>query len=156
MQNRMMKHQMGPEAIDDLLEGAAVACIATVNADGTPYVVPIHFVYSDGAVYFHGLPKGQKFGNLSSNPAVSLTVYDMKGLLVEGETPCDVNTEYRCAVITGRATVIDDPDKKRCALGLIVAKYMSDMSSVNIPDAMVDGTGVVKVEIDEITGKYYP
>ena len=142
MQNRMMNHQMAPEAIDDLLEGAAVACIATVNADGTPYVVPIHFVYSDGAVYFHGLPK--------------LTVYDMKGLLVEGETPCDVNTEYRCAVITGRATIIDDPDKKRCALGLIVAKYMPDMSSVNIPDAMVDGTGVVKVEIDEITGKYYP
>lgn len=60
MQARMLNHQMGAEDIERLLARAKVGTLATVNSDGTPYITPIHFVRKDGAVYFHGLPAGQK------------------------------------------------------------------------------------------------
>jgi nitroimidazol reductase NimA-like FMN-containing flavoprotein (pyridoxamine 5'-phosphate oxidase superfamily) len=48
------------EKIQSLLCKGQVATIATINNDGTPYTTPIHFLYQENAIYFHGLPKGQK------------------------------------------------------------------------------------------------
>ena len=31
--------------------------------DAKPYAVPVNFVYLDGAIYFHGSPKGKKNEN---------------------------------------------------------------------------------------------
>ena len=156
MQNRMRNHQMDRAGIDALLERGRVAAIATVGDDGKPYVVPIHYVYHDGALYFHGLPKGQKIDNIRANGAVSLTVHEMKSLLVEGETPCDVNTEYECVVVGGTAELLEDVAEKASVLRLIVGKYMPDMLDAPMPDSMVNGTAVVRVTISDVTGKYYP
>ena len=60
MQHRMKTHQLDRQQIDSLLDRAEVASLATINADGTPYVTPVHFWYQEGAVYVHGLPAGQK------------------------------------------------------------------------------------------------
>ena len=64
-----------------LLSSRQVGTIATINKDGTPYCVPVHFVYADGKIYIHGLPAGQKIDNLIANPNVCLSVYNMDCLL---------------------------------------------------------------------------
>lgn len=78
MQHRMKTHQLDRQQIDSLLDRAEVASLATINADGTPYVAPVHFLYQEGAVYVHGLPAGQKIDNIKANPAVCLTVCKME------------------------------------------------------------------------------
>ena len=59
MQLRMKTHQLPAEEIESLLERAQAGALATVNPDGTPYAVPVHFVRLGGCVYVHGLPAGQ-------------------------------------------------------------------------------------------------
>ena len=54
MQHRMKTHPLDAKQIDSLLLKEQTGCIATVNSDGTPYVTPIHFVFVDGKMYFHG------------------------------------------------------------------------------------------------------
>ena len=127
MQQRMINHQMGSDGVSRLLERAKVAAIATVNEDGTPYVTPIHYVCLDGRIYFHGLGKGQKVGNIAARPSVSMTVWEMDSLIIEGETPCNVNTGYESVVNDRR-----------------------------MPDASVRNTAVVRVEPESVTGKTYP
>ena len=35
------------------LEEAEYGSLATISEDGTPYITPLNFVYTDGALYFH-------------------------------------------------------------------------------------------------------
>ncbi len=38
--------------IDRILERATIGRLATVGADGYPYITPVNYVYLDGAIYF--------------------------------------------------------------------------------------------------------
>ena len=156
MQNRMKTHQLTSEQIEALLKRSQVATLATLNDDGTPYCVPIHFVWLDGAVCFHGLPVGQKVGNLKARPDVCFNTYEMKGLLFDPEErPCDTNTAYESVVIRGKARMLENPEEKLRVLEAVIAKYTPQLVGRPIPKAMLNGTGVVRLEAEEITGKYW-
>lgn len=156
MQNRMKTHPLDAEKIQSLLCRSQVATIATINNDGTPYTTPIHFVYQENSIYFHGLPKGQKIDNIRANPLVSLAVYEMDFLIMDSDNqPCETNTKYQSVIITGKAYVLEDYPKKEAALELIVQKYTPQLGNASLPKNMVQGTAVIKIEISELTGKYY-
>ena len=65
MQQRMKDFPMTPEAVTALLKRAAVGRISTIGADGYPYTVAVHFCWDGSAVYFHGLPRGEKLDNIA-------------------------------------------------------------------------------------------
>ena len=156
MQHRMKTHQLDKRQRDMLLSSRQVGTIATINKDGTPYCVPVHFVYADGKIYIHGLPAGQKIDNLIANPNVCLSVYNMDCLLLdENGVPCDTNTKYQSAVIQGTAKIVSDIERKAEILVYIVAKYTPNLKDVPLATAMVKGTAVTEIEISEITGKYW-
>ena len=60
MQHKMRENPLAPEGVNRLLESAMVGRVSTNGSDGYPYTVAVHVVYREGAVYFHGLPKGEK------------------------------------------------------------------------------------------------
>lgn len=156
MQHRMKTHQLNRRQIDSLLDRAEVASLATVNADGTPYVTPVHFLYQEGAVYVHGLSAGQKIGNIKANPAVCLTVYEMKSLLLDpAEKTCDTNTGYQSVILQGTASLLADVGAKKTVLEGIVRKYTPALSDRVLPENMIKGTAVLKIRADAATGKYY-
>lgn len=152
----MKTHQLTAEQISRLLRECLVGCLATVGIDNTPYVTPVHFVYKDGIIYFHGLPKGQKLSNIQTNSQVSFNVYNMNGLLLDADgKPCDTNTEYQSVIAQGKAEIVTDIDRKREVLNAIVDKYTPQYSGCQLPDNMVKGTAVVAIKIDQLTGKYW-
>lgn len=156
MQNRMKTHQLSEAEINELLIQCRCGVLATVNQDGTPYCVPVHFVFMNDAVYIHGLPAGQKIENISANPDVCFTAYEMKGLLYDPEEkPCDTNTEYVSVVIQGRASIDNDNESKKEVLYEIIRKYTPHLAQKEIPDNMLRGTAVIKIEITHKSGKYY-
>ena len=154
MQYRMKKHQLDEEQITKILEKAPVGNIATVNENGYPYVVPVHFIYLDGKIYIHGLPRGQKISNIKLNDQVCFETYSMKRLILD-EAPCDVNTEYESVVIMGKAVVIKDADLKETVLNKIVGKYTPQLSGIKFPENTLRGTAIIEVVVEECTGKYY-
>ena len=152
----MLNHQMKMEDIERLFERAKVGTLATVNSDGTPYITPIHFVRKDGAVYFHGLPAGQKIANLKANPEVCFNVYEMDGLLFDpDEKPCDTNTKYESITIQGRVNFVQELDRKREILAAIVGKYTPQLAGREFPQNMLKGTAVLEIVPRQITGKYF-
>lgn len=158
MQNRMKTHQLTEAQIEGLLAKVITGCIATLNEDGTPYVVPIHFVYEkeNNRVVFHGLPAGQKIENIKRSADVSFTAYEMDCFLYDDEgRPCETNTKYQSVVIAGKAKLIEDYDEKMKGLKAVVAKYTPQLSGRELPENMVKGTAVVEIKIESITGKYY-
>ena len=154
MQNRMKKNQLNKEQITEILIKSPVGNIATINENGYPYVVPVHFIYYEGKVYFHGLPIGQKISNIKVNEKVCFETYYLKGYILD-EKPCDVNTEYESVIIMGTAAIVMDYNLKDIVLNKIVEKYTPHLNETKLPSNMIKGTGVIEVIIKEITGKYY-
>ena len=60
MQHRMKEFSMTPEATLALLGRGQVGVLSTSGADGAPYGVPVHYLWQDGKLWFHGLPAGEK------------------------------------------------------------------------------------------------
>ena len=51
-----------------VLEEAEYGSLATISEDGTPYITPLNFVYTDGALYFHcAKDVGHKLDNIARN-----------------------------------------------------------------------------------------
>lgn len=156
MQYRMKTHPLTKQQIDQLLERAQTGNLATLNPDGTPYNTPIHFIYCGDALFLHGLPKGKKLDNIAHDCRVGFSVYEMAKLLLDPNgKPCDTNTKYESVIISGTAKPVDDMEEKRNVLKKIVEKYTPHLLNNEIPNNMVNGTAVIRIDVTEMTGKYY-
>ncbi|WP_406241924.1 pyridoxamine 5'-phosphate oxidase family protein [Tissierella carlieri] len=152
----MKKFQLTLEQIDELLDRADTGRLATINENGYPYVVAMHFVYYNDKIYMHGLPKGQKIDNVNRNPKVCFEVNELFGLLTDNiENACDTEAEYNSVVIIGNASLIEDLDYKRKVLNKLVEKYNPQFAGKELPDNMIKGTAVIEIDIVECTGKYH-
>lgn len=156
MQQRMKDHPLADEQIHALLSTSTVGTLATLDSDGAPYALPVHFVWEDGSIYIHGLPQGQKLDNIARDGRVSFTTCRMDGLVMpDNDIPCDVNTRYQSVVIRGTAALVEDDERKAAILRRIVAKHTPRLKDRPLPPAMVAGTAVIEVTPVSITGKYY-
>lgn len=152
----MKTHPLTEEQINHLLQRAQTGSLATLNPDGTPYSTPIHFVYYDNAIFVHGLPKGKKLDNIAQDSRVGFSVFEMDKLLLDPNGKSwDTNTKYESVIISGTAKFVDDIEEKRNALNKIVEKYTPHLVNNEIPNNMIKGTAVIRIDVTEITGKYY-
>jgi nitroimidazol reductase NimA-like FMN-containing flavoprotein (pyridoxamine 5'-phosphate oxidase superfamily) len=156
MQYRMKKFQLTSEQIDELLYRTVTGSFTTINEDGYPYTVGMHFIYFNNKIYLHGLPKGQKIDNIKRNSKVCFEINELIGLLIPSDdNPCNTNTEYNSVVIIGDASLVLDLNYKREVLNKIVEKYTPQFAGKELPDNMVKGVAVIEIDIVECTGKYY-
>ncbi len=154
MEGRMKQHQLSADEINQLLTSSVVGHLATQNSDGYPYVLPVHFVYSENCIYIHGLNRGQKLQNIQNNAKIGFEVSHMQGLILDDKA-CDVNTAYQSVVITGSAEMVEDTAQKIEALNRVVGKYTPQLAGQTYPENMLQGTGIIKINIESLTGKYY-
>ena len=134
----------------ELLKNCEYATLATTNPDSSPYAVPVSIVLEGQTVYLHCALLGKKLDNIAQNPRVCLSCVGHTRLL-----PQDFSTEFESAVATGRAAMVTDEGEKIHALRLICLKYApSNMQAFDGEIAkMLSRTGVLKIEIESVTGK---
>src|SRR5215207_8237995 len=58
----------------EFLNEQPVGRVASLDGSGYPQVIPMNFVYHDGAVYMHSHPFGEKLDNIRRNPNVGFEV----------------------------------------------------------------------------------
>ena len=102
------------------LDGQRVARLATADAAGVPYVVPVCFAIAGDSAYIaiDRKPKSgrplKRLRNIAENPHVALTadLYDD-----------DDWTRLRWVMVRGRAEILEDGDEHDEAQALLCAKY---------------------------------
>lgn len=155
MEGRMKLHQLPKEEVEELLSNISVGSLGTLNADGSPYVVPTHFVWLDGKVYIHGLYRGQKTGNIKRDPKVCFEIYEMGDIIPNERIACNSNTRFRSVIIIGEGRIIENIEIKTKVLQEVVRKYTPELSHIEFRDKIMQATGVIEITPTEITGKYY-
>jgi hypothetical protein len=147
--NRVMKTSGDMEA---LLEKMPVGRLAVVTDDG-PYVVPVNYLFLEGSIYFHSALSGRKMDALRADPRVCFLV-DEVGPQVIWDEGCGISQIYKSVVCFGRAEFVKDPTEKRRVLEIMIGKLVPPNYPLPvIEDQNVQGTAVVRVIIEGMTGK---
>lgn len=135
--------------IVEILKHNSYGVLSTVGEDGSPYGVPISYIYFNNSIYFHCAIKGHKLDNISNNDKVSFCVVGQTQILPE-----EFNTKYESVIIFGRATEVFD-DEKNMALLEILNKYSPDYieQGKEYIEKASKATRVVKISIEHISGK---
>lgn len=145
--------------IEQTLRRCIVGRLATNGADGYPYIVPLNFVYHDGAIYFHCSRQGEKMENMLRDPRVCFEVDIPLAYLDTGFNPdmppCDVGMFYHSVIIRGRAGLIEDIDEKLSALNALMASHeqVPGYGAITADMRAVEVCAVVKVPVTSITAK---
>ncbi len=155
---RRKDRAMSATESEELLDRATVGRIATVGAEGFPYVIPISFVYEPEirTVFLHHATSGHLLENLAHEQRVCFEVDEPGAVLALGPLACDMTHVYKSVLCFGRARVIEAGEEKERALRLLVQKYVERL----MPDwryepemRTLDSTVVVAVEVETMTGK---
>ncbi len=134
----------------EVVDTCNFAVLATTNADGTPYCVPVTIVRDGEAIYFHGALAGQKIENLTDRPEISLAC--VSRAITRQQT---YSVDYASAIVTGVASLVTEQEEKKHALRILCKRHTPDaLDGVEQYIAKGGGhTAVVRIAILSLTGK---
>ncbi len=147
------------KTIDSILERCTIGRLATLGQDGYPYITPVNYVYTQGAIYFHCAREGEKIDNVRENAKVCFEVdiplsylglgYDTK------QCVCQLHQLYHCVVLRGRAEIVTDSKEKVKALNALVASHepAEEFEKITTETPAVALCSVIAVRIEQISGK---
>jgi len=154
-QNKIKDQQQ----IKDILTEATIGRMATIGADGFPYITPVNFVYYNDKIYFHCAHKGEKLNNISRNNKVCFEVDIPLSYLEVAfnrvNKGCKVHQLYRCVIIRGRASVVDDVEIKIDALNALVANHEGNKNfdTITPEDSLAKACSAIEISPESISGK---
>jgi len=145
-------------AIEAILHRAGVGRLG-LAVGNLPYVVPLNYVYHNGAIYFHCADEGRKIDMLKANPQVCFEVDEDYGI-VRSNKPSPHSTHYASVIVFGRAQIVDDLQRKFDALQALLDKYAPGRHYRQMRLNEAKTATVVEIIIDGMTGKardaFYP
>jgi len=130
----------------------SLVCRLALSDDNSPYIVPLCFGYKDKVLYFHSSQKGKKIDIIKKNPKVCFE-FDTNTEIVKAKDACRWTMRYQSIIGFGKAVFLEDTAEKRHALDIIMGQYSDRIFQFD--DAILKKTGVIKVEIESMTGKQY-
>ena len=147
---RRVDRQISPEDTIAVLKSADYGVLSTVSADGSPYGVPLSFVYTGDVIYFHCAPEGHRLDNILQNPEVCFCAVSQAVPLSD-----KFSMRYASATVFGTAEAVTDDVEKRAALVAIIEKYSPDHipAGIDYINRDMNKTLVVKITIQKMSGK---
>lgn len=147
---RRTKQELTKEETEKILEKTSTGVLAVLGDNGYPYAVPLNFVYSDGAIYFHCAREGHKIDAIKANSKVSFTAVAKDAVVAD-----KFATDYYSAIVFGRAVILTEREDMINALRIFNKKYSPDFPKEGEREIMkdIDRVCIVKIEIEHMTGK---
>lgn len=148
------------QKIIDFLNSQPAGRLASIDKNGYPQIIPMNFVYVDGAIYMHSHPFGEKLDNIRRNPNVGFEVDQhicfLPSYYFHPTDASQADTLYISVVIKGRAELVEDAEEKARALNALMEKYQKEgryeMLDANMH--VVREVAIIKVMASDMRGKY--
>ena len=136
-------------AIDGIIRRSKVCHLALCDA-GQPYVIPLSFGYDGVSLFCHGAGEGRKVDILMKNNRVCFE-FEILSDIIPGKEACRWGMGFESVIGFGWARLLEQQEDKRIALGCIMRQYSNQ--EWTFTNEMVSKTLVIRIDIDEITGK---
>ncbi|MDR1017232.1 MAG: pyridoxamine 5'-phosphate oxidase family protein [Lachnospiraceae bacterium] len=131
-----------------------------INQDNTaPYVVPLNYGYEFQdeklVIYFHCSTIGKKLDLIQKNPYVGIEM-NGDGELEEGKAACSYSYKFSSIMGSGKAEILENQEEKIKAFEIIMKHQTGkDFTDFRDKPSIVDKVGIVRIEVDEYTGKQH-
>ncbi|MCC6512434.1 MAG: pyridoxamine 5'-phosphate oxidase family protein [Geothrix sp.] len=147
---RRRDRELGEAEALDLLREAEWGVLATVDADGWPYAVPVNHAVVDGHLVIHCATAGHKLDNLAFNPRVSYCAVTLAETL-----PLELATRYASVIVFGQAELVADGGEKHMLLQALGLRFAAEHPEVVAREVAKDlfRTTVLRIRILRATGK---
>lgn len=124
--------------------------LATVDADGWPYAVPMNHALVEGALILHSTREGHKLRNLQANERVSYCAVTVAETL-----PLELATRYESAIAFGRARLLTDEAERLAALQALGARFAPEHPETVAREIAKDAfrTALLRITLGRVTGK---
>jgi nitroimidazol reductase NimA-like FMN-containing flavoprotein (pyridoxamine 5'-phosphate oxidase superfamily) len=151
MMRRRQSEITDPQEIGRILSAATIGRLATLGADGYPYITPVNYVYTNDCIYFHCALKGEKLDNIAREDRVCFEVDIPLAYLDLGFNPeggaCSLHQFYHCVIIRGRARLVPGGELKTTALNALVAAHEPERAPASVHEDMPEYKACAVVEI---------
>jgi len=147
----MPVQKMELDQMETLLQKQAVGRLG-VSKNGQPYVVPLHYLYERGKIYFHSRKDGQKISCLLTNPKVCFEVDQLIDISSD-DSACNFHTRYRSVLVTGVARILENTKEKTAAVNSLVEKYADGKNFQPPTKEAIENVAIVEIMVTEMTGK---
>jgi uncharacterized protein len=141
-------------AIDAILDEALLAHLGVVEADGQPVVIPTLHARSGDVVYCHGSRASRTVRALTAGAPACLTVSLLDGLVL-ARAAMHHSVNYRSVMLLGRASAVEEPERKLQALRAIVEHAVpgrwADVRAPTVDE--LRATAVLELPIAESSAK---
>ena len=130
--------------------------VATVDADGSPYVVPLLHVFSGDVISMHNTAaRGHFRSNVERDTRACFEVDEPVKVFDYGRFECDSGLAYRSAIAYGRIRIIGDRAAKARFFDELLSKYGTGVPGR--PKSFyprLDEVTVYALTVERITGKH--
>ncbi len=137
------------KTLESILKKSRICRIGMVDGD-KPYVIPMNFGYKNTMLYLHSAKEGRKVNLMKKNANVCFEVDELVQLK-KAKQACDWGAEYQSIIGNGRAFFLEADDEKKAGLDIIMAHYSE--RPFEYSKEMLERTAVIKIVIDQMTGK---
>lgn len=148
------------EKMIEFLNSQPAGRVASIDQNGYPQVIPMNFVWVDGAIYMHSHPMGEKLQNMARNAHVGFEVDQhvcfLPSYYFHPTDASQADTLYVSVVIKGKAFLVHDNAEKARALNALMEKYQKEGGYERLRPEMqvIREVAVIKVIPDDMRGKY--
>ena len=138
-----------------IVEECRICHVGLLDDKGV-YIVPLNYgfeyVNKQLILYFHSAQVGRKIDAIIKNPNVCVEM-DCDHRLIEGEKACDFSFGFKSIIGNGVATILSNYDEKLKGLSLLMKH--ETLKEYAFDENMVNHVSVIKVIVNEFSGKYH-
>ncbi len=136
-----MTRTMSEAEARDFIAGGKVGRLGCVD-NGEPYIVPINYLFEDGAIYCHSLP-GRKLEVLRAHGRACLQVDQIES-----------DFSWRSVIAYGNYEEVRIPSDRALILGKLLAHFplLTPVESAIAEDAGAPDSVVFSIVVDRLTG----
>ncbi|MDE1724871.1 MAG: pyridoxamine 5'-phosphate oxidase family protein [Thaumarchaeota archaeon] len=148
------------EKIIEFLNQQETGRVCSIDENGYPQIIPMNFVYTNGSIYMHSHPRGEKLENITRNSKVGFEVDQslefLPSYFTSSTDASQADTLYISVVIKGNATIVSNPKEKTMALNELMKKYQPEGGYEELTHDMkvVEEVAIIKIIPVTMRGKY--
>lgn len=142
------------EEIEEIIRKCDICYTGLVDKDGSPYVIPMNFGYTDGEIILHSGPHGKHLELVETDNRICITFSTGHRLVYQHpDVACSYSMTSKSVVCKGTVTFVEDIDEKEKLLNILMHNYTKRDFRYSAP--ALKNVKVWRVHITEMTCKSF-
>jgi len=140
--------------IEAIINQCDICFVGITEADGSPYVIPMNFGYSNGEIILHSGPHGKHLSLLQLNNRICVTFCTGRKMVYQHpDVACSYSMLSKSVVCKGSISFIDDLAEKELTMNILMKNYSDRAFKYSTP--ALTNVKIWRMKIDEMTAKAF-